>query len=300
MRERSWEVLPGTGVGPLRFGTPRAELRAALGPYEAVRRSNTADLTDQYEADMLMLTCSDDEGLHLIEVPNPDGVHFRGVPLGGEVRTVLDGLRAAGVEAVADESGWRLADGAIGLYTTSSEADAPVKAVTVFGPGHEKRGEIVFFPAGADATPPTGTHVVSPGSGIASVALGEPRDDVRRRLNGGLGWQHPAGSKEPLEDTFIGDGVVIRYGADLLVDRIFVTKADAVLLDGINLMPAHPLTVDDVRSALVQAGHEVIEREAAVEIAGTGVQVLTRRPSSYGPMPVACVAVSAPAGSGVA
>jgi hypothetical protein len=97
-----------------------------------------------------------------------------------------------------------------------------------------------------------------------------------------------------VEDTFFAEGLVVRYGAGLLVDRIFVTKADAVLLDGVNLMPA---VVDDVRSALVQAGHEVIDREAVVEIAGTGVQVLTSRPSlsGYGPMPVSCVAVSTPA-----
>jgi hypothetical protein len=273
----------------LRFGTSRAELRAALGPHEAFRRSVTADLTDQYDADMLMLTCSDDEGLHLIEIPNPEGVRFRGVGLGGEAATVLEGLRAAGIDATADGSGWILADGAIALSTTSSEADATVQAVTVFGPGHEMRGEIVFFPSGVDAAPPATTHVVSPGRGIGSVSLGQPRDDVRRRLDGGLCWQHPAGSKEPVEDTCFAEGLVIRYGADLRADRIFITKADAVLLDGINLMPAPPLTVDDVRSALVQAGHEVIETEASVEIAGQGLQIRTSRP---GPMPVSCVAVS--------
>jgi hypothetical protein len=206
---------------------------------------------------------------------------------------VLAGLRAAGIEARADDSGWILADGAIALYRTSSEGDAPIKAVTVFGPGHEMRGEIAFFPSGDDAVPPVSSHVVVPGRGIAAVSLGERRDDVRRGFNGGICWEHPAGSREPVEDTFFAEGLVVRYGADLLVDRIFVTKADAVLLDGVNLMPA---AVDDVRSALVQAGHEVIEREAVVEIAGTGVQVLTSRASlsGYGPMPVSCVAVSAP------
>jgi hypothetical protein len=297
--ERSWEVRPGAGVGPLRFGTPRAELRAAFGPHEAFRRGATSDLTDAYDADGFMLTCTGDGGLHLIEIPDPVGVHYRGVHLGGGAGTVLAELRGAGIQATADDSGWSLADGAIALFTTSSDPEAPIEAVTVFGPGREIRGETVFFPPGEAATPPARTHVVSPGRGVDSVMLGQSRDDVRSRLSGGLFWSPPA-TEQPVEDTFIEDGLVVRYRADLRVDRIFVTKADAVLLDAINLMPPYPQTVDVVSSALVRAGHQVIEREAAIEVAGTGVQVLTSRPSSSGsgPMPVSCVVVSAAAESG--
>jgi hypothetical protein len=82
-----------------------------------------------------MLTCSDDEGLHLIEIPDPDGAHFRGVQLSDAVTTVLNDLRLAGIEITADDSGGLLADGAIALYTSSSESDAQVEAVTAFGPG---------------------------------------------------------------------------------------------------------------------------------------------------------------------
>jgi hypothetical protein len=293
--ERSWEVEPGSGVGPLQFGTPRTELQALLGPHQAFRRSPTSELTDQYEADLLMLTCSDDEGLHLIEIPNPDGVHFRGVHLSGPVTTVLSELRAAGIEMTSNDSGWLLADGAIALHTPSSEPDAEVKAVTAFGPGHETRGEIVFFPGGADAIPPTSSYVVTPGTGVGPITLGQHRDEVRRRLSGGLCWQHAAESREPVEDTFFQDHLVVRYGPELQAEHIFVTKADAVELDGINLMPAHPLTIEDVRPLLVQAGHRLIEREAEIELPDAGIRVLTMRPSpsSDGPMPVACVAVSA-------
>ncbi|MFI7597153.1 hypothetical protein [Actinoplanes sp. NPDC049681] len=231
MSQRSWEVDPGSGVGPLRFGTARSELQALLGAHRAFRRSPTSDLTDQYEAGTLMLTCSDDEGLYLIEIPDPDGLHYRGVHLSGTVAGVLKDLRAAGIEVAADDgSGWLLADGAIALYTPSSQPDACVEAVTAFGPGHEMHGEIVFFPGGADATPADSSYLVTPGTGVGSIMLGQHRDEVRRRLNGGLCWQ--------------------RTGHD------------------------------DV------TGHEVVD---------AGVQVLTLRPSpsSEGPMPVACVAVSA-------
>ncbi|GAA3924872.1 hypothetical protein GCM10022629_36050 [Amorphoplanes auranticolor] len=293
--ERSWEVEPGSGVGPLRFGTPRTELQALLGPHRAFRRSPTSELADQYEAGMLMLTCSDDEGLHLIEIPDPEGVHFRGVQLSGEVTTVLNDLRAAGIEVTPDDSGWILADGAIALYTPSPEPDAEIEAVTAVGPGHEMHGEIVFFPAGTDAKPAPSSYVVTPGTGIGPITLGQHRDDVRRRLNGGLCWEHAPGSREPVEDTFSEDRLVVRYGPDLLTERIFVTMRDGVLLDGIDLMPSLPLTIEDVRPVLARAGHRLIELEAGIELADAGIQILTMRPSpsSDGPMPVACVAISA-------
>lgn len=113
-------------------------------------------------------------------------MHFRGVQLSGAVTTVLNDSRAAGIEITADDSGWLLADGAIALYTPSAESDAQVEAVTAFGPGHEKHGEIVFFPAGADATPTASSHLVTPGTGVGSIMLGQHRDEIRRRLNGGL------------------------------------------------------------------------------------------------------------------
>ncbi|AEV84721.1 hypothetical protein ACWT_3698 [Actinoplanes sp. SE50] len=292
--ERSWEVEPGSGVGPLRFGTSRGELHALLGPHRAFRRSPASDLTDQFEAGGLMLTCSEDEGLHLIEIPDPDGVHYRGVRLSGTVTTVLAELRAAGVELTADDSGWLFADGAVGLYTPSSEPDARVEAVTMFGPGHEMTGEIVFFPAGSEAMPPVSSYVVTPGTGVGPITLGMHRDEVRRRLNGGLCFRNAAGSREPEQDEFFEDHLTVRYGPDLLAVHIYVNRADAVLLDGINLMPTHPLTIEDVRPLLIRAGRTLAEREAGIDIVGTGVEMRTMGPlsSGYGPLPVACVAVA--------
>ncbi len=88
---------------------------------------------------------------------------------------------------------------------------------------------------------------------------------------------------------------MVRYGPGLLADRIFVTRADAVLLDGINLRAAYPLTIEDVRPHLARTGHRLIELEAGIEIADAGVHILTMRPSpsSDGPRPVACVAITA-------
>jgi len=290
MRELPWEVVPGVGVGPLRFGTPREELHRTLGSYSAFRRGgHTRDLTDQYDDGLLMLTCSAGEGLYLVEIPDPDGVHYRGVELAGSVGEVLTRLRAAGIEPVSADSGWNLADGTVSLYTPSSAPDATVDAVTVFGPGHEMRGEIVFFPAGPEAVPVTRRRTVLPGRGVGSVEFGQSRDEVRRRHNGGLCWSHPAGSREPVQDDLVEDGLVVTYGSDLRVVEIIVTRADEVMFGDVNLMSGYPRTVDEVRAALVAAGHRVTESEAAVELVGTGVQVWTARADAGKPLPVSSV-----------
>ncbi|MFI7547650.1 hypothetical protein [Actinoplanes sp. NPDC049599] len=69
---------------------------------------------------------------------------------------------------------------------------------------------------------------------------------------------------------------------------------DAVLPDGINVMPSHALTIEDVCPIVAQAGYRLTALEAGIEMADAGVRVLTMRPSpsSDGPMPVACVAIS--------
>ncbi|BCY08340.1 hypothetical protein [Actinoplanes sp. L3-i22] len=157
------------------------------------------------------------------------------------------------------------------------------------------RGEMSSFPAGADARPTTSAYLVTPGTGVGSIMLGQDRDEVRRQLNDGLSWLHTAGSRESAEDQFFEGRLVVQYGPDLRANRIFVTFGGDVLLDGINPIPAYPLTIEDLRPLLAHAGHRLIELEAGIEIADAGIQILTMRPSpsSDGPMPVACVAITA-------
>ncbi|GIG87727.1 hypothetical protein Pen02_26630 [Plantactinospora endophytica] len=198
MQGRVWDVVPGVGVGPLRFGTAREALRTVWGSCGAFRRgAHSADLTDQYADAGLMLTCSSAEGLYLIEISDPDGVRYEGVHLAGEVKSVLAGLRAAGVQSIADDSGWYFADGAVALYTSSTEPGAMVEGVTAFGPGHELGAELVPIAIGDMAVGPANRYrVLSSGRGLDAVRLGETRTEVRRRMRGGLCWQHRAGSRE--------------------------------------------------------------------------------------------------------
>ncbi|WP_330186403.1 hypothetical protein KZZ52_23290 [Dactylosporangium sp. AC04546] len=289
MADEAWEVVPGVGVGPLRFGAPREQLHAELGPYRAFRRGHSADLTDQYRRLGLMLTCGPGEGLYLIEMPDPSYVTFRGVTLDGSAQRVVEGLRRAGVAPEQDDSGWVFADGTVALYVPSSERDV-VEAVTLFAPGHTV-GEIVTIPGGA-THPPTLSHVVRPGHGIGLVALGEARADVRRRLHEAMTHIAPPGSREPVEDLFWDDGLVVQYDDRERVNRILVVKADEVSYAGVNLMPGLTVPYDVVRQTLLAHGHPIVDRELGLELDGTGIQLWLGNTQTEWPLPVSAVVVS--------
>ncbi|MEU7874709.1 hypothetical protein [Dactylosporangium sp. NPDC049140] len=268
MEERNWWVAPGLGIGPLRFGTPRGELRAARGSCRPFRRGPDAvDLTDDYP-DGVQLTCSPDEGLYCIEIHEPVGVHHLGVPLHGRARDVLAALRAAGVPVARDDSGWSVAGGAALLSVESGAVDI----VTAYAP-RRAGTRIEEFDAGPAAAPPLTSYTVRPGEGLTALALGTHRDEVRATRNGGVALVgYPAG------DSFFDEGLTVGYDFAGLTERITVARAGAVLLDGVNLLPSRPRTVADVRQALVAAGHEVAEEEAALLLPGTGIAVWTPRP----------------------
>lgn len=294
MSERHWEVEPGAGIGPMRFGMTRAELRTLLGPSRGFRRGWYSEhLTDQLDDGLVMLTCSPQDGLYLIEIPDPHGVVYRGVPLDGSAAEVMAALRRIGVDVVEDSSGCTFAAGAAALYVPSPEPDAQVEAVTAFGPGHTMDGVLNEFPAGAGAQAPVHVYQVVAGVGVGPVRLGEPRADVRGKLNGGMSWTRAPGSREPEQDHFWEDGLVVEYGPGELVRRIFVTKADRVDYQGIDLKPALPAALEDVRRALLAGGHAVAEGEALLDLPGTGVQVWITRPDAEMPLPVCAVVVSA-------
>ncbi|GAA3453346.1 hypothetical protein [Dactylosporangium matsuzakiense] len=285
MDRRNWWVAPGLGIGPFRFGTPRGELRAALGTCRPFRRTpDSVDLTDDYP-DGVQLTCSPGEGLYLIEIHEPVGVHHLGVPLHGRVRDVVAALRAAGVAVTKDDEdeGWIVAGGAAMLAT---QAGSHVEIVTAYSP-RRAGARVVDFGAGPAAVKPLRSYTVLPGRGLTALALGTHRDAVRATRNGGV-----ALVGYPDEDSFVNEGLTVTYDAAGRAVRVTVTQAGAVLLDGVNLLPSRPRTIADVRAALSAAGHEVAEEEAAVLIPGAGIEIWTARP---GPSrPVCAVSVVAP------
>jgi hypothetical protein len=281
----AWEIEPGLGVGPARFGMTRSSLRERLGSFRAFRRGSTPDLTDQYDAGLLMLTCSDDEGLYLIEVADPWTVTFRGVRLGGAAAEVVAALRDAGAEPVEDhEGGWELAGGAVHLAVEPDEPDAEVEGVTVAAPSHVG-GDIIRVDGGATGEPVL-SHTVEPGRGLGVVTLGEPRAAVRRRLHEAMTSTTGPGTAE---DHFWADGLVVRYSADDRVERISVHKADRVDYAGVTVLPG---MFDEVRQTLLDAGHAIEDRELAVEIRGTGIQLWLANTQTTHRLPVSAVVLS--------
>ncbi len=188
------------------------------------------------------------------------------------------------------DSGWTFAESDVSLYVPSNESDATVEAVTVYAPAH-KLGEIVMVPGGA-AEPPVFSHDARPGHGIDLVALGESRADVRRRLHDAMTHIDPPDSKEPVEDLFWDDGLVVEYDDRDRVCRIVVVKADEVRYAGINLMPDYPVSLDAVRQLLLSQGHPVTNLELGLELDGTGIQLWQSNTQTGLPLPVSAVVIS--------
>jgi hypothetical protein len=288
-----WEIVPGVGVGvgPARFGMAQSALRAQFGPYRAFRRANySLDLTDQYGPDgMLMLTCGPVEGLYQVEIAEPSTVSYRGVSLAGTVAEVIAELQAAGAEPVEDnESGWAFADGTVRIDAPSHEPEADIEGVAVLAPGHIS-GEIVWIEGGATGKT-VRSHTITPGQGIGLVTLGESRAAVRQRLHECMTTVERPDFTEPLQDIFWDDGLVLEYSADERVERIYVTKADSVEYAGIQVMPA---PFDKIRRRLIDAGHAVSDRELALEIDGSGVQLWLSNTQTEHRLPVSTVVLSA-------
>ncbi|WP_432968801.1 hypothetical protein [Dactylosporangium sp. CA-233914] len=304
MDQRNWWVAPGLGIGPLRFGTPRSRLRAALGPARPFRRDPASpDLTDVF-AGGVELTCSPQEGLYLIEIADPIGVHHLGVPLAGRSADVVAALRAARIPVEPDDSGWTIAGGAALLYAPDTE----VEAIAAYSP-RRAGSRVAGFPRGVDAVASSGSYAVAPGGscavapggscaiaparsytvvpgrGLDALPLGTARNQVRTNRNGGVGISGFVAS-----DTFPQEGLTVHYDARGRAARICVTRAAAVLFDGVNLLPPRPATSQDVRAALAAAGHPVAEEEAALLVPGTGIEIWTTRPGPA--LPVCAVSVT--------
>ncbi|GAB2600766.1 hypothetical protein Aab01nite_64730 [Paractinoplanes abujensis] len=205
---------------------------------------------------------------------------FHGVRLGGDAADVAANLRGVGVELVEDdEGGWTLGDGTIAVAVEEGE----VYGVAVTAP--ERIGGELLPVAGGATGEPVMSHVVEPGRGIGVVALGETRAAVRARLHDALTWTT---GPDAAEDTFFDDGLVVRYTAGDRVERIHIVRADHVGYAGVTVLPGE---FDAVRERLVAAGHEVAERELAVELKGAGVQLWLANTQTTHRLPVSEVVI---------
>lgn len=235
--------------------------------------------------DMLMLKCSREHGLYLMEIPDPEGLRYRGVELAGPVDEVVAALRAAGVELVADDAGWSFAGGEVALYAPGDS----VEAVTLIDRRYTF-GALVALPPGELAVADPVTRYRVTGDGLGAVRFGESRAEVRRRMGGGNSFEIPPGSILADEDSFYAEGLSVRYGPDGQVRRILVSRADEVLLDGVNLQPRERTPLRAIGDALVAAGHRISYGEATLHVEGAGVELRSLRPGAD--MPAAGLVLS--------
>src|SRR6266480_1366133 len=128
------EIRPFEGLGDLRFGMSRRDVRTLLGQeFRSFKKTPLADsLTDAYTQFGLHLYYDGQDRLELVEAFQPCVPIFRGVELLGPRKVVLEGLREAGVGSPRrDADGELFHDLGFGLYSPGDM----VEGVSVYRKG---------------------------------------------------------------------------------------------------------------------------------------------------------------------
>ena len=80
----TWEILPQLGVGVVRFGQTRCEVRSLLGEPSRVFRKGFADaLTDAYNGLGMHFFYDPEDRLESVRASKPAAIRFEGLPLLG-------------------------------------------------------------------------------------------------------------------------------------------------------------------------------------------------------------------------
>ncbi len=132
---QAWQVIPFEGLGPLRFGSSRAEIRTLLGDGFKTFAKQPASLavTDAYENLGLHLYYDSAERLEFIEAFEPIDPIYSGIHLLGSDRTlVLHELQKIGHMHRFDDGGYFYDELGFALYAPIE----PIEAVSLFRPGY--------------------------------------------------------------------------------------------------------------------------------------------------------------------
>jgi hypothetical protein len=131
------EVKSYIGVGELRFGDSRLNVRAILGPhYHSFRKAPGANETDAYDKLGLHLYYDENDCLEFVEAFAPSSLTFIGISLlGRQMSDVENDLKAIGHYSRRDDVGLQCDSAGIGLYAPTGIVDG----VAVFRRGYYKR-----------------------------------------------------------------------------------------------------------------------------------------------------------------
>ena len=260
-------ITPFVGVGELRFGSRREDVRAVVGSTPEVRRRSAWErsLTDRYDEWWLTVDYSDGDEVDFVEVGDGKCTVMLGEVqlMPGRADEVVGQLRAAGYDPREDEAGYAIGDAGVVLFVPSSESGARVESVSAKS---RDLGEldIAFF--GESDGPTVTAWPVEPGVGIAEVRFGETRDAVRARMGEGMSWSTGGGRT----DQYWGEGLVVTFDGDDRVSEIVAVAPAEPAVAGVEVLGR---TYDALRAAFAAVGVPVSVRPAELYLPDLDVSV---------------------------
>lgn len=135
------EIRPYEGLGPIRFGMRRDDVRRALGAsVRAFRKTPEATiLTDAFDDEGIHVYYNEQDLCEAVEVASPAIPVLQGRALvGRSFAEIRDWLRTLDPEVEIDESGLTAFTFGVGLYASSAQKapNGPVEAVIAFRRGY--------------------------------------------------------------------------------------------------------------------------------------------------------------------
>jgi hypothetical protein len=135
-----FDIQPYAGVGPIRFGMLREDVREALRVHaEAVDKTDTGIPSDFFESLGIFVYYRPPECCEAVELFEPASPEFDGTyPLGRPYREMEHWMRGLDSDCQRNDAGVRSFKFGFGLYAPSAqkEPDLPVEGVIVFEKGY--------------------------------------------------------------------------------------------------------------------------------------------------------------------
>src|SRR5436309_419457 len=134
-------IRPYEGIGPIRFGMQRAEVRAALGgPFREFKKTvNSVTPTDAFPTLGVHVYYKLPGSCEAVEVASPaQAILFGRELVGSPFQLIYDWLRELDVDAKLDDTGLTSLRFGVGIYvpTIKNDLGVPVEAVIVFERGY--------------------------------------------------------------------------------------------------------------------------------------------------------------------
>lgn len=139
------EIRSRTGIGPIRLGMTREEVRRVLGvPYKSFMKTPFSRVpTDAFDEILVHVYYNLSDRCEAVEVFDPGTATFLGEELVGRpFELVLAWMRALDPDLEVDADGLRSRELGLGLYApgNNEETGLPVEAVIVFVDGYYEQG----------------------------------------------------------------------------------------------------------------------------------------------------------------